>query len=190
MALVYDNKRMQDIKFSEKDLWQQYRTLWSNRDWQGIETLLNAYPQLKYKIFNAYNFNRLITAVNDGDAWTKNADRSITTNATENSLLGKFAFDYNNIFNVSKDFEYVGEWISDTTYKKNNLVLVDAYHLFYCISDHTSNNTNKPTSTQGNEQWIICKGFLGNLETEGIQVASTTPENLTDGDIWIEEVVL
>lgn len=71
--MPYDKHRMQDIKYSEKDYLAQYRQLWADKDINGINTLLQTNTQLKYKLFDAFNWNRLINLVNDqtsANAWS------------------------------------------------------------------------------------------------------------------------
>lgn len=70
--MAYDKRKMQDIAKSEKNLWTQYKTLWTNGDFNNLNTFLNDNPNLKYKLFDAFNWNRLINLVNDqttADLW-------------------------------------------------------------------------------------------------------------------------
>jgi len=187
--MAYDNNRMQDITLAEKELLATYKSLWSTQDWAGIATLLTNNPQLKYKVFNAFNWNRLLDLTSDATSWSIEADRSIDTNATADSVAGKFASDFNAMLTASEDFIFVGDWQSGVTYKKNNLVAIDDYHLFYCIQDHTASSANIPTDTDGNQYWLLCKGFIGDLGTEGFQFSSTQPSTISAGDVWLQEIV-
>ena len=65
--MPYDKRKMQDLTALEynQNLFQRYKNLWSLGDIDGINTLLTNNPSLKYKIFNAFNWNRLINLVND-----------------------------------------------------------------------------------------------------------------------------
>ena len=51
--MAQDLTKMQDIKYSEKALWQQYYNYIQNQDVIGAVNFLNANPSLKYKVFNA-----------------------------------------------------------------------------------------------------------------------------------------
>lgn len=62
---MYDKRKMQDIKYSERELLEQYKTLWLNGDVSGINSLIINNPNLKYKLFDAFNWNRLINLIND-----------------------------------------------------------------------------------------------------------------------------
>lgn len=65
--MAYDKRKMQDMTYAEykNGLLQQYKTLWANANFDGINTLLENTPDLKYKIFDAFNWNRLINLIND-----------------------------------------------------------------------------------------------------------------------------
>lgn len=70
--MPYNKRKLQDIKYSEKNLLEQYKTLWQNADFDGINTLFQNNPNLKYKLFDSFNWNRLINLVNDqtsAEAW-------------------------------------------------------------------------------------------------------------------------
>lgn len=177
--MAYDKTRMQDITIAEKGLWQQYYNYWANQDISSAINLLNNNPQLKYKVLNGFNWNRLINSVNDGTTWATEVNERINTDATTDSLVGEFASDYNTLINASEDFKYKGEWDSITAYKKNNLVKVGNYSSYFCIQPNT--NQKPPNS----EYWISAQIMLDPI---GIQVATTPPTNLRVGDIYIQEI--
>lgn len=169
--MAYDRNRMQDIKFSEKSLWQEYMTLWQSQDIAGIADFFNNNPQMKYKVFNAFNWNRLIDSVNDA---------TFEDEATEDSLIGTWNLDYNRLVNASSNFKYVGIWTSGTSYKINNLIKTDDYHSYFCIQDHTALDTNSPPNAA---YWLPADLILGVV---GIPIADTAPSNMVEGDIYFE----
>jgi len=196
---IFNNIRMKDISLSEKTLLSQYKQLWQAQNWQGVADFLTAHPELRYKIFDAENWNRIAntTAPEDMieiDYDYRNGDSSLNFDFVDDIDNNPENVSYNilkdaqDISESSMNFYYVGQWADSTTYTKNNLVTIDNYHLFYCIQTHTSSSSNKPTSTNGNQYWVLCKGFLGNLGNEGIIVAQTQPATLTNQDVWIEVV--
>lgn len=63
--MKYDARKMQDLKYSEKNLLIQYKQLWGNKNFDGINALLQSNPDLKYKIMDAFNWNRMINLIND-----------------------------------------------------------------------------------------------------------------------------
>ena len=171
--MAYDKTKMQDIKYSEKELWAQYVSYWQSGNLSGIATLLNNNPQLKYKIFNAYNWNRLINSVND---------TTETTSATTDSLVGIWENDYKSLLAHTDPFKYVGLWASGKSYKKNNLVKVDNFHSYYCKQNHTSSSSNMPPN---DTYWLRAEGVLGHV---GIDVLATAPSDMVSGDIYFEEI--
>ena len=192
--ISFDNNRMQDISLSENALLTKYKQLWQSQDWQGVATFLNNNPELKYKIFDSYNWNRIKNTLNsdnsvDIDYDFRNADSSLNfdfVSDMSSSIPKELMLDAEAISNPSMDFAYAGVWQDSRGYRKNELVTIDDYHLFYCIQAHEASNANKPSTTGGNAYWILCKGFLGELGTEGLQVSSTQPVNLINEDVWIE----
>ena len=169
--MAYDKNKMQDIKFSEKELWQEYLSLWNNQDVSGIANFLNNNPQMKYKVFNAYNWNRLIDSVNDA---------TFEDEATEDSLVGTWNLDYAQLINASNNFKYVGDWNSGISYKINNLVKFDDYHSYFCIQNHTASNTSAPPNAA---YWLPADAILGVV---GIPIAETEPLGMIEGDIYLE----
>lgn len=63
--MIYNKSKMQDIKYSEKDLLTRYMYLWEIGDVDGLNKLISDNPILKYKVFTAYNWNRLINSISD-----------------------------------------------------------------------------------------------------------------------------
>lgn len=169
----YEKTKMQDIKYSEKKLWAQYVSYWQEGNLEGIATLLNDNYQLRYKIFNAYNWNRLINLVNDA---------TDTTSATTDSLVGIWESDYNTLLTHTAPFKYVGEWKSGKNFQKNNLVKIDEYHSYYCVQDHTSSDANLPPN---DIYWLRAEGIGGHI---GIDVATTPPDDMITDDIYFEEI--
>lgn len=79
--MPYDRRKMQDLTYSEykSGILEQYKTLWANGNFAGINELLQI-NQLKYKIFDAFNWNRLINLVNDqtnADLWDNSKEYKI-----------------------------------------------------------------------------------------------------------------
>lgn len=171
--MAYDKTKMQDIKYSEKELWAQYISYWQAGNLAEIATLLNDNPQLKYKIFNAYNWNRLINSVNDTNE---------TTSATTDSLVGIWESDYNTLLSHAEPFKYAGIWESGKSYKKNNLIKTDSFHSYYCVQNHTADSSNLPPN---DEYWLRAEGILGHV---GIDVLTTAPSDMVSGDIYFEEI--
>lgn len=167
--MAQDLTKMQDIKYSEKTLWQQYYNYIQDQDVIGALTFLNANPSLKYKVFNAFNWNRLINAVNDGTS---------NTQPTTESMVGQWNYDYGRLQTASANFKYVGQWTNGTQYHVNNLVKFNDTTAYFCIQDHTANTTNQPPNST---YWILA---LQSLPSLGIQVSSTQPTNINIGDIW------
>lgn len=60
---MYDKRKMQDIKYSELPLLTQYQQYYASRNISGINNLTS--NELKYKVFNAYNWNRVLDLIND-----------------------------------------------------------------------------------------------------------------------------
>lgn len=169
--MAQDLTKMQDIKYSEKALWQQYRNYYANQDVVGLVNFLNANPVLKYKVFNAFNWNRLIEAVNDGTS---------TTQPTTDSMLGQWNYDYERLQTVSANFKYVGEWAVGIQYYANNLVKFDDTTAYFCIQPHTATTDNQPPNST---YWMLAIEALPSL---GIQVSNEEPTNIRIGDIWFD----
>ena len=169
-------EKMQDFKFSEKNLYSQYLTLWNNKDISGITEFFSANPNLKYKVFNAFNWNRLIELVNDA---TESAS------ATTKSLTGKWNSDYSQLKTALSDFKYMGQWDSSTNYKKNNLVKTDDFHSYYCLADNTNKNPRNDSTN-----WIVSKKIDG---PAGLKIFTGTPgssydDKINDGYLWLRKI--
>ena len=180
--MAYDKTKMQDIKHSELSLLEQYNALWQNNDIAGMNTFLTEHPELKYKVLNAYNWQRSLNLVRDGETWTTGPNAKITTNATSDSLEGAFATDYNLLVDATANFKYVGNWQTGTAYKKNNLVKLDEYHTYFCLLNHTASSTNAPPNAT---YWVLADGIHGVV---GIPVSSTAPSGMIEGDIFFKEI--
>jgi len=169
--MAYDTNKMQDIKLSEKSLWLQYLSYMQNGDISEAIVFLNNHQELKYKVLNSFNWNRLINSINDA---------TDTTSATYDSLVGEWNIDYAELVEASKDFKYIGTWASDVEYKKNNLVLYQN-NTYYCLID---NINILPTTLSPN--WIYAQNTLDSV---GIQRSLLPPTNLRVGDIFLEDVI-
>lgn len=169
--MAYDIRKMQDIKYSEKELYLQYLTLWNNKDIDGLTNFFTTNPDFKYKTINAYNWNRLINHINDA---------TNTQSATQDSLVGMWNSDYNELLEASTNFKYKGLWATDIAYVKNNMVKLDDYNSYYCIADHTSSNENKPPNET---YWIESKVIHGLM---GIPVSKNVPTGIVNNDIWFQ----
>lgn len=168
---MQDLTKMQDIKYSEKLLWQQYYTYMQNQDIVSAVNLLNANPNLKYKVFNAFNWNRLINAVNDGTS---------TSQPTTDSMLGQWNYDYDRLKSASENFKLAWAWTVGFQYKKGNLVQFDNTSMYFCIQDHIASAENQPPNST---YWILA---LQSLPSLGIQVSQTEPTTIRIGDIWFD----
>ena len=197
--IIFNNIRMKDISLSEKTLLSQYKQLWQAQNWQGVADFLTAHPEMKYKIFDAENWNRIANTIApenkiEIDYDYRNGDSSLNfdfvddIDNTPENVSHNILKDAQDISESSMNFYYAGQWTSGNTYVANNLVTIDNYHLFYCIQQHEASNANKPTSTNGNQYWVLCKGFLGNLGNEGLIISQTQPAILTNQEVWIEEI--
>ena len=169
--MAYDKTRMQDIKLSELSLFQEYNTLWSNLDINGISNFINNHPEMKYKIFNAYNWNRLINSIND---------ETDLQEATEDSLVGAWKNDYGKLINTSKNFKYAGLWELGKQYYKNYLVKFNDYRSYFCIQDNLSTEINMPPNLA---YWLPAESFLGLI---GIPVVESPPSDMLEGDIYFQ----
>lgn len=166
--MAQDLTKMQDIKYSEKILWQQYRDYYVTQDIVGLVNFLNQNPNLKYKVLNAFNWNRLIEAVNDGTS---------TTQPTTDSMLGQWNYDYGRLVTASANFKYIGEWTTGTQYNQNNLITYNG-NAYFCIQAHTAGTANQPPNST---YWVMALEALPSL---GIQVSNTEPTQIRVGDIW------
>lgn len=175
--MAYSTRKMQDIKYSEKALYEEYVNIWNNTNpneiLTNVATFLNTHPEFQYKILNASNWNRLINHVNDA---------TDTQAATYDSLVGKWNKDYGDLQTASEPFKYVGEWAIGTQYKKNNLVKVDNYHSYFCIANNIVTADNQPPNTT---YWMVAKAIPGVL---GMPISDSEPTGLADGDIWLADV--
>lgn len=170
--MAQDLTKMQNLKYSEKSLWQQYYNYIQNQDVVGAVNFLNANPVLKYKVFNAFNWNRLIEAINDGTS---------TTQPTTDSMLGQWNYDYARLVTASMNFKYIGEWTTGTQYNQNNLITCNGSS-YFCIQSHTAAADNQPPNSI---YWIMALEALPSL---GIQVSDTAPTTIRVGDIWFDEI--
>ena len=178
---TYDRRKMQDITVSEISAFQNYLNCWKGETASQIMNNLNTflssadYTRLKYKIFNAYNWNRLIDLIND----SKNG-----TPATYNSLVGKWQIDFNALQVASEDFVDKGTWATSTSYKVGNLVkgASNPYISYICISDHTSSTESELSNTS---LWLVAQE---NLAPNPIVVSATIPNNYKEGDIFLKTI--
>lgn len=168
--MAQDLTKMQDIKYSEKSLWQQYYNYIQNQDIANAINLLNTNPNLKYKVFNAFNWNRLIETVNDGTS---------TTQPTTDSMLGQWNYDYERLQTASANFKYVGGWATGTQYNQNNLITYNG-NSYFCIQSHTASTSNQPPNST---YWMLAIEALPSL---GIQVSINEPITIRKGDIWFD----
>ena len=169
--MAQDLTKMQDIKYSELNLWRQYVNFIKAQDLQSAQNFINQNPNLKYKVFNAFNWNRLINAINDGTS---------TTQPTTDSILGQWNYDYNKLKTASANFKYVGEWEIGIEYKKNNLVTLNGQS-YFCYEDHLSSGSNQPPNLTF---WRYAQQMKPSL---GIQVSESVPTTIEINDIWFDE---
>ena len=97
--MSYDKHKMQDISAIEKHIWKEYLEYYKNGEFDSIQQLLIDNPDMKYKIFNAFNWNRLQNLVNDATE---------TDEPTADSLVGAWNADYKLLQNASGNFVYRG----------------------------------------------------------------------------------
>ena len=170
--MAQDLTKMQDIKYSEKTLWELYRNYYISQDIVGLISFLNQNPTLKYKVFNAFNWNRLIDAVNNGTS---------TTQPTTDSMLGQWNYDYGRLVSASEDFKYIGDWAAGTQYNQNNLITYNG-NSYFCIQSHTATTDNQPLNST---YWMMALEALPSL---GIQVSDSAPSTIRVGDIWFDVI--
>lgn len=171
--MAYDKHKMQDISATELALWMEYLECLKGGDLASAQQILSLNPSLKYKVFNAFNWNRLQNLINDAND---------VTDATNSSLVGMWNADYGILLSVSKNFIYRGDWSSGTQYDANNSVKTDDQHIYFCMQTHTSTTDTKPPNQT---YWMLASKMLDSV---GIQVAPTAPTNLTVGDIYFKTV--
>lgn len=172
---TYDRRKMQDITVNEVADYQQFLTFWANQNLAGITNFISTHPDFKYKIFNAYNWNRLIDLINDSQGGNP---------ATYNSLVGKWQIDFANLQGASAEFVDKGTWATSTAYKKGNLVvgLTNPYTSYICISNHTSSSESELSNTS---LWLVAQE---NLAPNPIVVSATIPNNYIAGDIFLKTI--
>lgn len=172
---TYDRTKMQDITVSEITDYQGFLTAWGTFLINNLSIFLNTHPNLKYKIFNAYNWNRLIDLINDSQGGNP---------ATYNSLVGKWQIDFASLQTASAEFVDKGTWATSTSYKVGNLVvgLTNPYISYICISDHTSSNESELSNTS---LWLVAQE---NLSPNPIVVSATIPNNYIAGDIFLKTI--
>lgn len=168
--MAYDKTKMQDIKLSELSLFQEYNILWNNFNINGVSNFINNHPKMKYKILNAYNWNRLINSIND---------ETDLQEATEDSLVGSWKSDYGKLVtkSLNSNCKYVGLWELGKQYYKNNLVKFDDYHSYFCIQDNFSSEINAPLNPT---YWLLAENV------KDIPVVETPPSNMLEGDIYFK----
>lgn len=176
---TYDRTKMQDITISEINTFKEYLSYWNSTNpttiLSNIQGFLGLYPQFKYKIFNADNWNRLLDLINDEQGGTP---------ATYNSLVGKWQIDFGNLQTASADFVDKGTWATSTSYKVGNLVkgATNPYISYICISDHTSSSESELSNTS---LWLVAQE---NLTPNPIVVSATIPNNYIAGDIFLKTI--
>lgn len=164
---TYDRTKMQDITISEIAAFQQFLLEWASG--------ANVPTFLKYKIFNAYNWNRLLDLINDEQGGTP---------ATYDSLVGKWQIDFGNLQTASAEFVDKGTWASGVSYKKGNLIIdsADPYTSYICIADHTSSNANQPPNTT---YWVVAQQ---DNDPNPIVVSATIPNGYVAGDVFLKTI--
>lgn len=166
----YDKRKMQDISIIEKQVWTEYMHYLKIGDYSNAIAILNDNPNLKYKVFNSFNWNRLQNLVNDGTEWSVDADSRISTDSSTDCLVGQFACDYNELLSKGKHSRYVGYWSEGNNYEPNNLVKVDEHFSYFCLASHTSSQSNKPPNS---DFWILAVNVLS--DDVGIPVSKDRP---------------
>lgn len=170
--ITRDKTKMQDITVSEVADYQQFLTFWANQNVAGITDFISTHPDFKYKIFNAYNWNRLINLVNDNDP------------VNGNSLVSRWQKDFGSLQNASASFVDKGTWATSTGYETGNLVkgLTNPYISYICISDHTSSSESELSNTS---LWLVAQE---NLAPNPIVVSATIPNNYKEGDMFLKTI--
>lgn len=172
--MAYDKRKMQDIAISEKPLLAQYLQLWRNQDINGINTLLTNNPSLKYKIFNAENWNRILNLINDSQG---------SDPATTDSLVGTWQDIYQQLQTASANFVlHPSLWMTGVIYEPNNLVQFTMYDSYFCIKEHESSLENAPPNS---EYWI--QAFYS-VDPSGMPVSATSPSGLNVGEVYFKEI--
>lgn len=210
--MPYDKRKMQDIKFSEKELWNIYTTAYSNGKVldKGIWASGTNYEAGNFVTYSVdggrymcvsntnsalptdttYWTNALQYKVLDAKNWNRLinliSDKTSDTPATTDSIEGLWNSDYTNLLDDWADFKFRGVWQSGTAYKKNNLVKSNTsnYISYFCIQDIPSPYTKPLTDTQ---YWVIAQEMLAPVE---IQVSKYVPANLMPGDIYYKELLV
>ena len=168
--MAYDKRKMQDISIDEKNVWLEYMEYVKNKDFANANILLDTNPTLKYKVMSSYNWNRLQNLVNDGSVWSTSHGNTIDTDATQDSLVGRFASDYNELLNVGNNVRFVGYWSAGVEYKEGNLIKLDEHLSYFCIATHSSDASNKPPNKNF---WILAANM--EEDTVGLPVQKDSP---------------
>ena len=121
---MYDKRKMQDIKYSELPLLNEYQEYYANRNINGINNLTS--NELKYKVFNAYNWNRILDLINDSTRYPEWS--GFKTYKTGNYVTYK-----NKIYMATRDFAFIPpsnanywELINQPVNQNNQLLTTDS----------------------------------------------------------------
>lgn len=117
---MFDIRRLEDININEVTLKQQYYNSFINGNIDDAHNLIDNNPELKFKVINAENLNKLIEHILD-------LERNYF-NGVENVLeshLTKYQIDIN-------DLIYLKNYSSSYQYEVNNFVLYND-EIYYCF---------------------------------------------------------
>ena len=168
--MAYDKHKMQDVSAIERHIWLQYLEDCKNGNFDSAQQLLVDNPNMKYKILNAFNWNRLQNLIND---------TTETSQPTTDSLVGAWNADYKSLQSASENFKYRGEWKSGTQYYINNCVKLDDNHAYFCIQSHTSTTTSQPPNAA---YWLLA---YSTEDPHPIVLSNSKPTNYIAGDVVV-----
>lgn len=117
---MFDIRRLEDININEVTLKQQYYNYFINENIEQAHQLINDNPDLKFKVINAENLNKIVEHILS----LENNYFSGVENVLEKHLE-KYQIDIN-------DLIYLREYNIETQYEINNFVSY-SYEIYYCF---------------------------------------------------------
>lgn len=118
--MIFDIRKLEDININEVNLRQQYYNLFINGNIEEAQKLINNNSDLKFKVINAENLNKLIEYILSlENNYFKNVE-----NVLNNHL--------NNYQIKIDDLIYLTEYNSNTQYEINNFVFYNN-DIYYCF---------------------------------------------------------
>jgi len=216
--IAYDKTKMQDINIADRNLYTLYKIYWDNNQFEDAFQLLTDNPQLKYKVFNSFNWNRFINSINDSTEapeWL-NTESYETNDLVEyesaiylciknniNTIpttIGYWKYLYDSVSATPATYDsLVGMWNTDYETLQNSIENAIYIGEWNSTTEYSKNNLvqldgsvyfalQDSTNQSPKTETLYWHIVQTNGESFGLPVSTIEPSGMEIQDIYIKEI--